>query len=133
MNYRIFYPEDKKNPCCQDTIAEFEKRLGRYCKIIQIPIKKISALSKYQNAGCFQIKIHSNGKSVSSLELSEFLNHLGMNGIVDLDFYIDLPLENPDEIFSLSSMDMPPALSAAILYEQIYRSYRIINHQPYHK
>ena len=38
-----------------------------------------------------------------------------------------------DESIMISTMDMEIGLQATILFEQIYRAYRIINNQPYHK
>ncbi|WP_328592587.1 23S rRNA (pseudouridine(1915)-N(3))-methyltransferase RlmH [Paenibacillus cymbidii] len=38
-----------------------------------------------------------------------------------------------DERLTLSQMDMEPGLQATILFEQLYRAYRIIHNHPYHK
>ena len=71
---------------------------------------------------------------------AEKIGQLGVNGISQIVFVIGgslglskKVLERADYKLSFSRMTFPHQLMRVILLEQIYRSYRILNHQPYHK
>ena len=75
-----------------------------------------------------------------SVELANKIDRLGINGKSSIVFVIggslglsDAVLKRADEKISFSRMTFPHQLMQMILLEQIYRSYRIINHEPYHK
>ena len=53
-----------------------------------------------------------------------------IGGSLGLD---DGVLERADELLSFSAMTFPHQLMRVILLEQIYRGFRILNHEPYHK
>ena len=61
------------------------------------------------------------------------LQDLSVRGESSIDFYIGYGGEDDMEPFCLSSFTMEPSLTATVLLEQIYRAYRIMNHQAYHK
>ncbi len=84
------------------------------------------------------ILISNEGANVSSEELAEKINSYGgVTGISNITIILGDSLEmfkdNFDESIMISTMDMEIGLQATILFEQIYRAYRIINNQPYHK
>lgn len=83
------------------------------------------------------ILISTEGANVSSEELAEKINSYGVTGISNITIILGDSLEmfkdNFDESIMISTMDMEIGLQATILFEQIYRAYRIINNQPYHK
>ena len=73
-------------------------------------------------------------------ELAEHLNDLAIGGRSTIDFIIGGSLglapevmSRSDEALSFSKMTFPHPLMRVILLEQIYRSFRILNHEPYHK
>ena len=77
---------------------------------------------------------------MSSEEFADKINKLGINGTSHIIFIIggsigldNKILEMADERLSFSKMTFPHQLMRVILSEQIYRSYRIINKEPYHK
>ena len=81
-----------------------------------------------------------DGKQVDSVELSDMLENLGIGGTSHICFVIggSLGLANDvikraDYKLSFSKMTFPHQLMRVILMEQIYRAYRIMNHEPYHK
>lgn len=133
MNYRIYTLTNRFDKSCQGCINEFEKRLSRYCKIKVIPLKKQELVNKYHSANHYNISVTTDTSVISSSELADQLNSLGISGTADISFYINLEIPNPDASLSISPFTIHPDLLTAILCEQIYRSYRIINHQPYHK
>ena len=73
-------------------------------------------------------------------ELAERIGRLGVEGVSQIVFVIGGSLglsgrvmERADFALSFSKMTFPHQLMRVILLEQVYRSYRILNHQPYHK
>ena len=81
-----------------------------------------------------------DGKMLDSVELAKTIGQLGVNGKSSVSFVIggslglsDSILARADYKLSFSKMTFPHQLMQMILLEQIYRSYRIINNEPYHK
>ena len=77
---------------------------------------------------------------MDSPTLASHLEKLVVQGNSTIDFVIggslglsDEVLRRADEKLCFSLMTFPHQLMQMILLEQIYRSYRIINHEPYHK
>jgi 23S rRNA (pseudouridine1915-N3)-methyltransferase len=97
-------------------------------------------LERLQKAGEFAIVLDRQGKELDSLELSKLLNKQILDGRSEIDWIIGGPLglapsviKQADLILSFSKMTFPHQMMRLILLEQIYRSFRIINGQPYHK
>lgn len=142
-----------------EAINEYSKRLSRYCKleIIQVADEKTSENSsetemdiiKQKEAerllknipeDAYMITLEINGKSLDSVELADKINKLGISGTSHIIFVIggslglhDSVSKRADYKLSFSKMTFPHQLMRVILLEQVYRSYRIINNQPYHK
>lgn len=143
----------------RDAIAEFEKRLSRYCKlsIVEVADEKTDEnaspteinqvkdkegerlLAAIKDDG-YCICLAIDGTMLDSVELSEKIERLGVEGKSNLYFVIggslglsDNVLKRADYKLSFSKMTFPHQLMRVILLEQIYRSYRIMNHEPYHK
>lgn len=133
MNFKVYLVASKIDKFYMEAIKEYEKRLSRYCKIQLIQIKNQSHLSKINQNRTYKILILSKGQQISSEELADKINSLAISGKSDIAFIIDIENAPWDEILSISPMEMDLGLTATILFEQIYRSYRIINNEPYHK
>ena len=143
----------------EDAIKEYSKRLGRYCRldIIQVQDEKTPdgageamerqikdkegqrILSNIKD-GAYVIALAIEGRMLSSEELASRLQKLGVDGISHIVFVIGgslglskKVLERADYKLSFSRMTFPHQLMRVILLEQIYRSYRIVNGEPYHK
>lgn len=116
-----------------EAIKEYEKRLGRYCTIKYIHLKRANMLENKIKNNSYKILINNTGKTFSSEELALKLNQLGVAGASDLSFIIGLDSTTYDETITLSQMEMDAGLKTTILIEQLYRSFRIINNHPYHK
>jgi 23S rRNA (pseudouridine1915-N3)-methyltransferase len=56
-----------------------------------------------------------------------------MKSITDITFLIGEGIEIFDEIFTISQMKMSKGLIATLLAEQLYRAYKILRNEPYHK
>ena len=148
-----------KEKYLRDAIAEYSKRLSRYCKleikevsdektpdhasdVVENTIldKEAERIMKYVKEDTYVITLEINGKLLSSEELSAKINQLGIQGTSHITFIIGGSiglgkevLARSDYALSFSKMTFPHQLMRVILLEQIYRSYRIINGEPYHK
>ena len=88
----------------------------------------------------YVIALAIEGKMLDSVEFSKKLENLGISGSSHVAFVIGgslgldkRVLDRADMKLSFSKMTFPHQLMRVILLEQLYRSYRIINHEPYHK
>lgn len=143
----------------RDAIAEYAKRLSRYCKLeitevadektpdgagntIEMQIKDkegMRLLNKIKDDD-YVIALAIDGKMKDSVELAKEIEQLGIRRKSSLTFVIggslglsESVLKRADMKLSFSKMTFPHQLMRVILLEQIYRSYRIINQEPYHK
>ena len=142
-----------------DAVAEYKKRLSRYCKleIIEVADEKTpdnastqeeelirrkvgERLKKYIKDGAYVISLAIQGKQFSSEEFSKKIHALGLHRESHIIFIIggsiglasDI-LKESKELISFSKMTFPHQLMRIVLLEQIYRGYRIMNGEPYHK
>ena len=142
-----------KEKYLRDAIAEYSKRLSRYCKleIIEVADEKTvehaseavedSIRSKEAERILKYVKEDAiNGEQLTSEQLAAKVEQLGIQGTSHLVFIIGGSiglgkevLGKSDYALSFSKMTFPHQLMRVILLEQIYRSYRIINGEPYHK
>lgn len=148
-----------KEKYLRDAIAEYSKRLSKYCKmeIIEVADEKTpenasesmnetiksreaERILKYLKDDAYVMTLEIQGKQITSEELAEKIEKLGIQGTSHLIFVIGgslglgkKVLERSDYALSFSKMTFPHQLMRVILLEQIYRSYRIIKKEPYHK
>ncbi len=140
-------------------IQEYSKRLSRYCKLEiievadektpdkasekeeeQIRQKEAERLQKYIREDAHVIALAIEGKQTTSEGFADKINNLGLQGKSHIIFVIGgsiglAPeiLNRADEKLSFSQMTFPHQLMRVVLLEQVYRAYRIINGEPYHK
>ena len=88
----------------------------------------------------YVIALAIDGKMLDSVQLSQKIDNLGISGKSDIGFVIGgslgldkRVLDRADFKLSFSPMTFPHQLMRVILLEQIYRSYRIMKNEPYHK
>ena len=148
-----------KEKYLRDAIAEYTKRLSRYCKLETIEVadektpdnasenaeemirqKEAERLLKYIREDAYLITLEIGGKQLTSEEFSEKIEKLGIHGTSHIIFVIGgsigigkAVLEKSDYALSFSKMTFPHQLMRVILLEQIYRGYRIMSGEPYHK
>ncbi|MFW5669226.1 MAG: 23S rRNA (pseudouridine(1915)-N(3))-methyltransferase RlmH [Acetivibrio ethanolgignens] len=142
-----------------DGIKEYEKRLSRYCRLEIIEVadektpdsaseteeliikgKEAERMKKYIREDAYVIALAIEGKQLDSVELSEKIEKLGICGTGHIIFLIGGSLgldaellKHADYLLSFSKMTFPHQMMRMILLEQIYRSYRIMKGEPYHK
>ena len=148
-----------KEKYLRDGIAEYAKRLSRYCRleILEVADEKTpdnaspaeeeqiknsegEKLSRLIHDSDYVIALAIDGKMMDSIELAKKIENLGICGKSNIVFVIggslglsDKVLQRADYRLSFSPMTFPHQLMRMILLEQIYRSYRIIHGEPYHK
>ena len=88
----------------------------------------------------YVIALAIEGKMLDSVELSQKIERLGVSGTSHIAFVIGGSLglapavmKRADYALSFSRMTFPHQLMRVVLLEQLYRSYRILKNEPYHK
>ncbi|SDL03167.1 23S rRNA (pseudouridine1915-N3)-methyltransferase [Clostridium cochlearium] len=159
MNITIISVGKLKEKYLRLAVEEYAKRLSRYCKLniievtdektpdnasekeeLYIKEKEGKLILKNIKDNMFVIALDLNGKELNSIDFSNFLNNLGVKGESNLAFVIGGSLGLSSEVLNranyklcFSKMTFPHQLFRVMLLEQIYRSYRIIKGEPYHK
>ena len=142
-----------------DAVAEYAKRLSKYCKleILEVADEKTpdgaSALVEEQikekegkrilekiREDAFVCTLEIGGKKLTSEGLAQWMERLAIGGTSHIIFVIggslglhNSVLKRSNMGLSFSDMTFPHQLMRVILSEQIYRAFRIINKEPYHK
>ena len=159
MNITIISVGKLKEKYLKDAIAEYSKRLTRYCKldIIELQDEKTpdnasekeeelikekegkAILSKIKE-NAFVIAMDLKGKQLTSEEFASFIENQGVIGNSNIVFVIGGSLGISQEVIKranqkicFSKMTFPHQLFRVMLLEQIYRGYRIMKNEPYHK
>ena len=140
-------------------IEEYSKRLSKYCKLEikeaadektpdsasdtvnrMIKEKEGDRLLSFIKDDSYVIALAIDGKMLDSVELSEKIDNLMLSGKSDIVFVIGgslgldkRVLDRADYKLSFSKKTFPHQLMRVILLEQIYRSFRIMKNEPYHK
>lgn len=136
----------------REAIQEYQKRLSKYTKleIIELPDytngnaqenKKKEALLIQKQIGPkdYVITLEIEGRTFSSEQIAEkiddlFQNYSTITFVIGGSYGLDVSIkEKSDLSLSFSKMTFPHQLFRILLLEQIYRSYKIIHHESYHK
>lgn len=140
-------------------INEYLKRLQSYAKVEIIEVSDEKAPENLSEAEMLQVKgkegerilakisdneyvfvLAINGKQYSSEEFSKEIEQLGINGKSQLTFVIggslglsDAVIKRSQKQMSFGKLTYPHQLMRLVLVEQIYRGFRIMRGEPYHK
>lgn len=159
MNITIICVGKIKEKYLKSAIDEYTKRLSRYCKLnivelgdektpdnasekeeLLIKEKEGEAILKSIKDNMFVIALELKGSMISSEELSSYIKDLGIKGESNLAFIIGgslglskAVLERANYKLCFSKMTFPHQLFRVMLLEQVYRGFRIISGEPYHK
>lgn len=143
----------------REAVSEYGKRLSRYCTLEireaedertpdglseagkeQILKKEGERIEKLLPEGAYLVTLEIEGRKYTSEAFSKEIADLGVRGVSHIVFVIggSLGLHNTikrraDLAVSFSDMTFPHQLMRVVLLEQIYRAFRIINGEPYHK
>ncbi len=159
MNITILCIGKLKERYWTEAVNEYKKRLGRYCTLSINELKEEKSpdhpspaeqkeiieaegknLLRQIKKDSYVIALEIKGRDMSSEDLSEKIQSLGIEGISSLVFVIGGSLGLSEEILaradyrlSFSKMTFPHQMMRVILLEQIYRSYKIVRNEAYHK
>ena len=159
MNITLVTVGKIKEKYFRDAIAEYQKRLSKYCRLeivevadektpdkaseteeAQIRQREAARILKAVRDNAYCIALTIDGKKRDSVNLAAHIEQLGLSGKSNLVFVIggslglhDSVVQRADETLSFSELTFPHQLMRVILLEQIYRCFRIINNEPYHK
>ena len=133
MNFEIFIIKDKIDSTSKSAIKEYDKRLSRYCKIKLFSVKNSDQIKKKLKDKSYVINISTTDLQYTSESFAEKINKHGVDGISNIVFLIGDHDIDVNESMSLSQTNLTVGTLTTVLYEQIYRAYRILNNHPYHK
>lgn len=159
MNITVIAIGKLKEKYWTDAVKEYSKRLGGYCNLNIIELKESplranpsaadeeavksaegnDILSRIKPSD-FVITLEIKGKGLSSEQLADKIEDLAINGRSSIVFIIGGSLglsadvsKRSDFKLSFSAMTFPHQMMRVILLEQIYRAFKIIRHEAYHK
>lgn len=159
MNITLITVGKLKEKYLKQAIDEYSKRLSRYCKLeiielndektpdnasekeeLMIKEKEGKAILSRVKDNAYVVAMDLKGKQLTSEELASFISDCGVRGNSNIVFIIGGSLGLSDEVIKradyklcFSKMTFPHQLFRVMLLEQIYRSFRINNNEPYHK
>ncbi|WP_078393233.1 23S rRNA (pseudouridine(1915)-N(3))-methyltransferase RlmH [Shouchella patagoniensis] len=159
MNITFLTVGKLKEKYLKQGMEEYKKRLGAYAKIqeIEVPDEKapenlseedMRIVKKKEgerilaklNADAYVIALAIEGQMKTSEQLAKGIEQLGIHGKSKVVFIIggslglaDEVYDRADELLSFSKMTFPHQLMKLVLMEQVYRSFRIMRGEPYHK
>ena len=159
MNITVIAIGKLKEKYWTDAIKEYSKRLGSYCTLNIVELKESplranpsaadeQAVKDAEGADIlnrikptdYVITLEIKGKGLSSEQLADKIEDLAINGKSSIVFVIGGSLglsaavsQRANFKLSFSAMTFPHQMMRVILLEQIYRSFKIIRHEAYHK
>ncbi|MCS4472178.1 23S rRNA (pseudouridine(1915)-N(3))-methyltransferase RlmH [Clostridium botulinum] len=159
MNISIISVGKIKEKFLKAAIDEYSKRLSKYCKLNIIEVtdektpdnasfkeeniikeKEGNLILKHIKDNSFVIALDLKGKSITSEEFSGLIENCRLKGNSTITFVIGGSLGLSEQVLSranyklsFSKMTFPHQLFRVMLLEQIYRAFRILCREPYHK
>lgn len=142
---RILCVGKVKEKFYRDAIDEYMKRLKKYHKVIidEVPDsdiqKEADFILKRLNSKDYVVTLEIDGEELDSIELSDFIDKTMIN-YSNITFIIGGSNGLHEKIkkisnykLSFSRLTFPHQLFRIILLEQIYRAFKILHHESYHK
>lgn len=129
----------------RDAINEYMKRLSKYHKVVTLEVMDSNIKSegdlilKHINSKDYVITLEIDGNNLSSVEFANkidniFINNSNITFVIGGSDGLDDRVKNiSDYKLSFSKMTFPHQLFRIILLEQVYRSFKILNNETYHK
>lgn len=135
-----------KEKYLNDLINDYKQRISKYHKMDIIELKdndiqtESNEILKLLNEKDYNICMDINGEKMTSIEFSNLIAKTFNNSYGNITFIIGgsngvtNDVKNKcDMKFSFSDLTFPHGLFRGILLEQIYRSFKIMNNESYHK
>lgn len=158
LNINIICVGKLKEDYLKAAVAEYSKRLSKYCnlKLVEIQDEKLpnkindSIIAEIKGKECKKIlenvkkdsyvmALDLKGKQFTSEEFSRKLEEITVKGYSTINFIIggtlgltDEVLSSSNELISFSKMTFPHQLIRVFLEEQLFRAFKISNNETYH-
>ncbi|HHU16623.1 MAG: 23S rRNA (pseudouridine(1915)-N(3))-methyltransferase RlmH [Anaerovoracaceae bacterium] len=158
MNITIICIGKLKERYWTEAVEEYSKRLSKYCTLLinelkeklrdnpskaeEIAVKEAEGKSilKQIKPEAYVIALEIKGQELTSEKMAKKISNLALEGKSEIIFIIGGSLGLSEEVLkradfrlSFSKMTFPHQMMRVILLEQIYRSFKIIKNEPYHK
>lgn len=158
MRIRIICVGKLKERFYTDAVAEFKKRLSRFCELEIVELADERVPDQPSEADIERVKeteakrieeklggdcviaLDPRGKMLSSEELASTLSSVMLSGKSRISFVIggshgltDSIRRRADLVLSFSKLTFSHQIFRIMLLEQVYRAFKIINGEPYHK
>lgn len=159
MKYRIISVGKIREKFYRQGIDEYLKRLGPYTgielwdgleekvspragekDIVKVLHKEGERILSLVGDNELLVVMDAQGKLLSSEDLANCLEKWNMSGLSRVNMVIggshgisDIVKKKADHIISFSNMTFPHQMAVLILSEQIYRGFKILKGEPYHK
>lgn len=135
-----------KESYLNNMIEDYLKRISRYHKVEIIELKdsdieeESKLILKTINKDNYTILLDINGEIVTSLDIANIIDEVFTSGYGTIEMIIggslgvnSLVKNQVKQMISLGKVTYPHGLFRGILLEQIYRSFKILNNETYHK
>lgn len=149
MKIRLVCIGKLKEKYWKEACSEYGKRISAYCNLEMVEIKESLSddideegekiLSKIKD-GEYVITCEIEGKTLDSEQLAASMEKLTVDGTSQIVFVIGgsnglskAVSKRSNLVLSFSKMTFPHQMMRVVLLEQIYRSFKIIRHEKYHK
>lgn len=128
-----------------DLINDYEKRINKYHKLQIIEVKdsnindEAKLIEKYIGNNDYVISLAIEGEMMNSVEFASFIdkifNHYSCITFIigGSDGILEIIKDKSNKKLSFSKMTMPHGLFRGVFLEQIYRAFKILNNETYHK
>lgn len=157
MNIKVISVGKTKEKYLIDAVNEYSKRLTAYCdlKFIELQAEEINDENLYdkyrkleaekilkhiKSTDSYIITLEILGKNISSEDFAQKINEITISGVNEIIFIIggangldDSIKQLADFKLSFSKMTFTHQFSKIILLEQIYRAFKILKNEPYHR
>ena len=140
MFFKLYFVDFKMPSFYKDAAGEYLKRLQKYCKIEVISDKNQKALLKKIQNDWPCLLLTPKGRCLSSEELAARIEDMEQRGnarwsilIANEDKQLYEKLSGPVVQMALTPLFLSEGLTLVTALEQIYRAYKIIHKEPYHK
>lgn len=133
----------------KEAIIEYKKRLSKYTKLEIVEVQDESTgniiekeklnILKHINRKDYIVTLEIEGKNLSSLDLAKkidsiLINNSNITFIIGGSYGLSSDIKSISNLhLSFSKLTFPHQLFRVILLEQIYRCFKIINNESYHK
>ncbi len=141
MNIDIILEGKLKEPYFKAGVDEFKKRLTPYSNISVCEISNMDDFVPNLKNTDYKITLEIDGKMLSSAEFANKIKEIENDGFYNRIVFLiggstglsDFVKKSSDFSFSMSKLTFLHQEACMILTEQIYRAFKILKNEPYHK